>query len=353
MGKALRGPTEKDEAGLLGAQGEQDRRDSSRLAKRTLLVVKLSITVGLCAWIVGYVDWALFWAAVRDSKLWVLGLVFGMRAGGLTISALKWQRLLVVQELRFGLGQLVRWYLTALFLTNFLPTSIGGDAYRVYKTWDNERARACALLAILAERVTGLLALLLLGYVAAIVTYARGGDPVAAALIILVTIALVAGAFGTWVVLRLRLAERLAGMKKIPRILARIPVILIGLLEDLGRHPRESVAIGAISFVFHMNKILVVWLLLYALGATTNVLELAVAVVAVEVIGLLPITLGGLGLVEGSFIYVMGHFGVGTETGLATMLLMRALMVPLSLVGAYFYSVGDGAGVGRPSPHAA
>lgn len=353
MEKALQSPTEKDEAGLQGAQREQDDRGSSRVAKGVFLLVKLLVTLGLCAWIVGYVDWALFWAAVRDSKLWILGLVFAMRAGGLTISALKWQRLLVVQELRFGLGQLVRWYLTALFLTNFLPTSIGGDAYRVYKTWDNERARACALLAILAERLTGLLALLLLGYAAAIVTYAQGGDPVAAALIVLVTIALVAATFGTWLLLRLRLTERLAGTKKIPRILARIPVIVVGLLEDLHRHPRESVGIAAISFVFHLNKMLVVWLLLYALGATTNILELAVAVVAVEVIGLLPITLGGFGLVEGSFIYVMGHFGVGTETGLATMLLMRVLMVPLSLVGAYFYSVGDGTGVGRPSPHPA
>ena len=318
-----------------------DERASSGIRKPLLFALKLVITVGLCVLIVRYVDWPRFWSVLRQSNLWIIGLVLVMRFGGLTISAVKWRLLLAGQDLRYGLGRLVRWYTAALFLTHFLPSSIGGDGYRIYKTWNNERGRACAVVAIFAERATGLLALVLLGYIAAIIVYARDAHVVARAVIIVVTIGFVVGGIGAWFLVRYKLVHRFAKWKLVPAKIGSMLTTLYERAGDFRRHPRENGLVALISFAFHLNKLLGVWLILYALGATTNFLELTVAMVTVEVIGRLPITLGGLGLVEGSFIYVMGRFGLGGETGLAAMLLMRVLLIPLSLVGAAFYFIGD------------
>ncbi len=309
----------------------------SPLRRRALLVLKLAVTIGLSSWIVSFVDWPQFWGVLAESKLSVIVLVVLMLFGGLTVSAYKWQQLLAIHGLRYRLSQLVRWYLVATFLNHFLPTSIGGDGYRVYRTWHNGRGKGCAVVAILVERVTGFVALLFLGYAAAIATYLRHGDDLAGTVALIGTIGLPLALVAILVSIRFRLLGVLTRSWHWPVRLTS----LSALAGDFSDHPRESALVGVISFVFHANKILVVWLLLYALGAKASLLELTVAVLVVEVVGLLPISLGGVGVVEGSFIYVMGHSGISEEIGLATMLLMRVLMIPYSLVGGGLYFIVD------------
>jgi hypothetical protein len=81
----------------------------------------------------------------------------------------------------------------------------------------------------------------------------------------------------------------------------------------------------------------VIWIMLYALGTAASPVELTLAVVAVNVFGMLPISLGGLGLMEGSFAYVMHRYGVPLEAGVATILLMRVLLLPMCAVGGVFF----------------
>jgi uncharacterized protein (TIRG00374 family) len=308
--------------------------------KRAFFAAKLAITVALCAWIVAYVDWTQFWSTLRDAKLWIIGVVLVMRFGGFAISSFKWQQLLEVHGLRYGFDRLMRWYFIATFFNQFLPTSIGGDGYRVYKTFDNPRGAARAVSAVFVERLTGFAALVMLGYVGAILTYRRTADPLAGAVALIVSVGLAVGIVGAWVIHRFSLLQKIAASRFWPKPLRSLPE----LAGDYRSHPGRTMLVGSISFVFHINKLCVVWLLLYSLGATVNALELAVVVVTVEVIALLPVTLGGLGLMEGSFIYAMSHYGVGNETALAAALLMRVLLVPFSLLGAFFYFVGDRAG---------
>jgi uncharacterized membrane protein YbhN (UPF0104 family) len=328
-----------DYAARGATQGSVGRDNAKRspLRRRLLFAVKLAVTLALCGWIVTQVEWTQFWNTVRGSTLWIIGVVVVMRFGGVVVSAFKWQQLLAIHDVRFKLGKLVRWYFVALFFNHFLPTSIGGDGYRVFKTFDNPRGKACAVLAVFVERVTGLAALVGLGYVASIIIYRSSADSVAGLVVTLVSVGLAAAILGTWVTYRFSLVDRISSSRFWPKPMNA----LLDLASDFRRQPGRSALAGLISFVFHVNKICVVWLLLFALGTPVNVLELTVALVAVELIGLLPISLGGFGLVEGSFMYVMGHYGVASETALATILLMRVLMVPFALVGAYFYFVGD------------
>jgi uncharacterized protein (TIRG00374 family) len=134
-----------------------------------------------------------------------------------------------------------------------------------------------------------------------------------------------------------RLLRRLAQSQ----YLRKPAAMLVELADDFRRRPRELTRVGIISFVFHVNKMCVLWLLLFSVGEVSNVFEVAVAVTIVEVAGLLPVSLAGLGVIEGSFMFVMGHFGTTHETALAAMLLSRVLLIPMSLIGAYLYFVGE------------
>ncbi|MDH3459150.1 MAG: flippase-like domain-containing protein, partial [Gemmatimonadota bacterium] len=238
---------------------------------------------------------------------------------------------------RYPLGNLVRWYLVATFLNHFLPSSIGGDAFRIYRTLDNTRARSCAVMAVFMERVTGLVALMVLGLGAAIWAYQRVDEPAAAGIAILCGGGILAALGGALLGPKIVSVRRLAARYGWARRLAIVPE----LFDDFRRRPRQALLVGVVSFLFHVNKIAAAWLTLYALGITLNPLMLTVVFVGVEVVGLLPITLGGLGVVEGSFVYLIGRFGVPAEPALATVLLLRVLNLPLSAGGALLYALGD------------
>jgi len=313
--------------------------------RRLVALIKIVVTSAACIWILSLVDWVDFWRTVRGATVWLLGIVVVMRFGGLTLSAYKWRRLLALHGADFSLGRLVRWYLVATFLNHFLPTSIGGDAYRIYRTLDNVRGRSCAVLAVIAERGTGFLALLVLGLIAGLVSVGREPDPVVKTILGICAAGLVlAAAF--WVGTRVVPLRRITTRYRWARRLSSIAE----LIEDFRGHPRQVALIGALSFVFHVNKICAAWLVLYALGAPLDPLALTLTIAGVEVIGLLPISLGGLGVVDGSFIYLVSRFGIAPEPALAAMLLLRVLNLPLSLAGAHFYLAGGRGTVPRPSP---
>jgi glycosyltransferase 2 family protein len=80
---------------------------------------------------------------------------------------------LSIHRVPFEFRTLQKYYFIAMFFNNFLPSTIGGDSYRVIKTMHNPRSRSSAVIAVLMERLTGLAALLLLGYLGAIVEYLR------------------------------------------------------------------------------------------------------------------------------------------------------------------------------------
>ncbi|MFW6089416.1 MAG: lysylphosphatidylglycerol synthase transmembrane domain-containing protein [Gemmatimonadota bacterium] len=299
--------------------------------------VRFVVTVGLSAWIIALVDWTAFLHTLGSASPWIVGIVVVLRFGGLVLSSYKWQHLLAVHSVRYRLARLLRWYLVGSFLNHFLPSSIGGDGYRIYRTWANERGRAVSVLAVVLERMTGMAALAALGYASALVLLLAGRGPLVSGVAIAGSLCLLVAALAVGLSSRFDLLGRLRGSR-----FGRYVHGLAALVSDFRDQPLRTSLVVGLSFAFHLNKLVVVWLLLFTLGASADPLQLMVALFIVELAGLLPISLGGLGVVEGSFMVVMAQFGVADEISLATMLLLRVLMLPFYLAGAIFYFLDDG-----------
>jgi glycosyltransferase 2 family protein len=86
------------------------------------------------------------------------------------LSAWRWQVLLEAQNLNLSFSDLFRVNYTATFLGLYLPGSIGADVARVALGASRTRARMSALaLSVVADRLTGLLGLLIVGMLASVV----------------------------------------------------------------------------------------------------------------------------------------------------------------------------------------
>ena len=298
-----------------------------------LLALKLTATVGLVAFLLSRADWDKIGQSFAQANWFLLALVFLAMALSVIISAWKWRLLLDIHGIQFSFSRLNRWYFIAMFFNNFLPTGIGGDGYRVMKTWKNERSRAGAVIAVFMERLTGIVALLLLGFAGGVIGWWLDGDWLSRWIVIF---GLVGGGLtlvvGT-VLLKTGAINKLLQSPRCPSVVRTT----FEHLADYKAKPGESAEVMAVSFGFHFLSI-VWWLLLIAsVGAHLPVYHLVVVVAILSIVTILPLSINGIGLVDGSFIYLAGQYGLEYEQGLTIMLLLRALMIPISLIGAWHY----------------
>ncbi len=298
---------------------------------------KFLITVLLCWLIISWIDWNAFLATLQRAHYGLIAAVFVLSLFGIAISAWKWQVVLHGHGIHYPLPSLIRWYFIAAFFNAFLPTNIGGDGYRLIKTYDNPKGRARAVSAIFLERITGVLTLGFLGYLAALIIWWQTESPLAGSLALIGTIGGFAGLLILALAWRFGLTGRLSRVKQLKSIAAKTAELVADWQGQMAR----LTAVMALSFAFHLFRIGFIWLLILGLGTAVDPIELVMALFTVEVAAMLPISIGGLGVMEGSFVYVMGSFGLSHEVGLASMLLHRVLTLVLGLLGAILY-LGEG-----------
>jgi uncharacterized protein (TIRG00374 family) len=249
-----------------------------------------------------------------------------------TISTYKWQRILSIHKIKFDFAKLHQYYLTALFFNNFLPSNIGGDTYRVYKTLRNPISKAAALVAVFFERITGIWALILFGFIGGVVTFLQKpfSIPHFDVIITLLGLAVIGPAVAFLMSGHLKL---LVQSKFIPGKIIK----LFQILNDYRRNGKDTLQIIFISLLFHMFTLFWMMLLIRAIGTECSIFSLVLAVTISNLVAILPISLNGIGLLDGSFIFVMGMLGMEYEFSLMFMLIIRLFTLVISLSGIFFY----------------
>jgi glycosyltransferase 2 family protein len=308
---------------------------------RTLL--KFGVTVVLCTLILWQADWSVLGSTMKDASVAGFLAVVVLMFLSVPLSAYKWRLLLAVHDINYPFQDLHRWYYTAVFFNNFFPSTIGGDGYRLLRTLNNPRSRACAVIAILVERLSGFAVLLVMGYLAAAVLYIGDSRADADGLVRLI---LVAGGAGMAAVIIGAIMLGLSGMWSRFLSAAFWPErarLLFGYAGEYGSRPGHALwALGGVSVGFHLHTIAFYWILMWSLGDPPSFLVLTVMLAVTTTAGLLPVTINGIGLVDATFVYLASWYGLNFEVALATMLAVRFINILISLVGGYLYAAGGG-----------
>lgn len=304
-----------------------------KLSKRLVLTAKLLVTAGLCGFIVWKADWYTIWRALTNSDPLLILVVFAGMILSVSISALKWQILLKIHGELFKFNQLHKYYFTAVFFNNFLPSNIGGDTYRIYKTLRSSSSKTAAVLAVFNERLTGIGALIIFGFLGGgvVLLQASARMPELDVLIVVFGVIIAMALFG--LIVSKYLTSWLLKQKRLPQKVRT----LLEHLGDYRRHPYKTLQIIFISFFFHIFTFSWMMVLIYAVGTHFDYFKLMVVVAISNLVAVLPISINGIGLMDGSFIYAVGKFGMDYNYALMVMLLIRALLILLSLIGGLFY----------------
>jgi uncharacterized membrane protein YbhN (UPF0104 family) len=278
------------------------------------------------------VDWTEVGERISDLHWPMAALAFIAIVLEMPVNAVKWFWSLRLHGQHFPWGYLFRIGCMGYFFNNFLPSGIGGDVYRIYRTWPQEGEKSPAVSSVVVERVIGLAVLLLNGLLGALLLQEY----------------LVARSY-TW----LAIAGSVAGIVALPCLMKlqrsgwlsrRLPKLAgIENAMHLILRPRpEWLALLAASFVFQVLAAGAVLLCFEAVGAPISIATALLITAAAGLASVLPISISGLGVIEGSIAGMAAGLGSSYEAGVLAALLLRVLALAVSAICGLFCFVDDG-----------
>jgi glycosyltransferase 2 family protein len=287
----------------------------ARLAVALLLVALLVLAVA---------DVHAVWGVLANARpLFLLGCVVIYFAGVL-LSCIKWRWLLRSQGISAPLAPLVRWYLLGTLAGTLLPSDAGGDLGRGYVAGRALGDPPAVWSSVAAERLTGVAALLALAALSLALAPALLGWRPELPLLILM--------FGV-VVLALSVVLLRGGAPGwLPERFRRALASLHEILARYQQSPGVIIACLAVSLVFHALNALSLWLLARSVAPDAP-LAIALAWPLVGLVGLVPLTPGGLGVREGALAALLTRADLAAEQAVAVALLSRALLLLVALAG--------------------
>lgn len=266
---------------------------------------------------------------------WLL-LAFSLHAWGLYISAYRWQILARAQGDEVPLVFLAKSYLVGTFFNNFLPTRFGGDVVRIWdgSLYSKSLVKSSAI--VLVERFTGIIVLFLFAVAASLfrLDMARQVPVIWVALLLgLVGLALIA-AFFLPVFARRLAALRLRGFPdKVRNKILIFRETILHYRTQKGPFLRATFW----ALLLQLNVILYYFLIGRALHLDIPLIDYFIFIPIVLVIQIIPVTINGLGLREGSYIEIFKYYGILPQTAVAFSLVDVAFNLVLGVIGGTIY----------------
>jgi hypothetical protein len=322
-------------------RGDLDGELARRPRRRWVLPLRVAVSLAMLAvvfWRIPDFSWQGVVPEWRPSTLlWLAGAAL-LTVLSIVLSALRWQQVLHAMGLRGRMRALVPLYFAGQFVSNVLPTTIGGDVLRVSRLSRENGDTPDTFASVVLERLTGWLVLPLITFFGLVVNpeLRELGRATNLAVLIAATtlVALVA-------VLVLADHPSLGGRFRAKQGWSRfIGAVHLGV-DKLRRRPRAAVSVISAGLLYQFVLCLAALMAAEAVGLTdlglTPLLAFFPAVLIAQV---LPIGISGIGVREGAFVIFLTPLGVPAEQAVALGLLLYLLNLVASLLGAPAFAVG-------------
>ena len=303
---------------------------------KTWMTVRLVLTVIMLAVLVPRLKPStLFPEHHLQAVLWMTGAL-ALAVFSMVLSAFRWQQMVHALELPATLPPLVAHTFAGLFVSNFLPTTIGGDVLRASRLGASNGHRKVSAASVVLERLTGFIGLPLISLVALLVTPSLLRLGTASRIALLLSLGPLV-ALSAFMVLAAnpRLGERIGGR----RWLGLAMTVHLGLVR-LRRHPALALGVMGAALAYQLSVILVAWMAAHALGLSISWTAMMAFMPVVAIAQSLPVSIGGLGIREGALVVLFGPLGVSDSHAVALGLVLYAINMAVSLLGAPSFLVG-------------
>jgi uncharacterized protein (TIRG00374 family) len=290
---------------------------------RVLFWLKIGVSIGLLGYLLYLIDLDDLLAQLRKLKLGWLVPAYILLLGQMGISALKWQRILRSDGVPMRLPFLFRTNLIGGFISLFLPTSFGGDVYRVVAARGVNQDLAKSTSSVVFDRLSGFFALIsicMVGYVA------LPEEPFGPLVVLIYVVGV-----GGFLISSSDMAIGL--ISRVPNVIAQKSVKILTSFRNYRRNRRLLAIVLLLAFAFQFNVVIINKIYTIALGIDVPFSVLVVIVPLIYLTEALPISINGLGVRESAFAFFFALNGLTVEEGVAVSLLIVAERYLLGVLG--------------------
>ncbi len=278
------------------------------------------------------------WSLLRSAQPPYLFFAFLSFFLFVLVSVIRWQLLLNCKGLHFFWGYLLKVYFISLFFNNLLPTAIGGDLFRMYYTTKRREGVQPALAVVLFDRLIGFIGLFAFALLA-LSFFPLFGLSVGRGYLELNLVGLLFLAGGTGLLLN-------------GRLLGFFRKIWLGIRFRNWGEKFDSFALKLNSFsqnlaplTFSLLLSLFVQLLLalvwyfsgLAIRKSISPLYYFLYIPLINVVTMVPVSFGGLGIREGGFVYLFSKVGLIKEEAMSISILFLVMNYIHSLIGGLLF----------------
>lgn len=312
--------------------------------KQAFLLFKVVLSSILIVWIVKKVDYREFVKVVSKANiLFILISVFWLVLDRFFMSY-RWNILLTAKKINIPFSQIVKIYFLGSFAGNFLPSSMAPDAVRTYYASRYHSGIADILSSVLVDRILGVFSLTVIAIISLLLIFLGGGDINIKSFLAMISILIIIAAMVFF--------EKIMKRVDINRVINYLSLskdnIFVKNIENVYRSCNEyknnhSVLIKAllVSFFIQILSIFVIYLLSLSVHVNVSITPLFLFVPLINILIMLPVSIGGIGLQEGAFIYFFSRAGVTAQEALTVALLFRGITILVSLPGGVLYVTED------------
>lgn len=267
------------------------------------LLLKIAITA-VCLWYVSRrIDFSKIWITIRAAYWPYLLLALPTFILSKLVSAIRLNIYFQNIGLSLATWQNVKLYWLGMFYNLFLPGSISGDVYKIVmlkRSYNTTYKKTSA--AVLLDRFSGLLGLglILAAYSIFVVDKAT--------YVITITGGVILAGAALYYIIHRWLKDFIPGF---------IPTFLLGI-------------------VVQVLQVICIYIVMAALGITSNAAEYIFIFLVSSVASVLPFTIGGLGIREVIFLEGSKLFGLAQETSVLISLLFYLITVLTSAAGLLY-----------------
>jgi glycosyltransferase 2 family protein len=311
------------------------RRAAARLAGS--LWVRAGITLLLLGAVASRLDWSAIEARLSEGRPLDFLLAVALVVLALAAGAYRWWTLLRSAGVPVEASRLARIYAVSTFSATFLPTTAGGDVARALLVARRGPLLARAAVSVVVDRLGGLVGMIGLAWIA--VAIERGAVPAGAQIGL-------AWATGLFAVAVLAVATAAFGGSRLARRV--VPGGLLAAARDsravLRGYAGDRPLLGAwilSSLVYQVLIVLQLVVLAHAIDVELPFATAAVALALVTLLTLVPISIGGFGVREASYVVLLGGASIAAGDAVLISVLSAAALLVASLPGAYLIVRGD------------
>lgn len=305
------------------------------------LLLRFVISIGLLWYVLAQTELSAIAEALRFVNWWWIMAAFVLLFVGKLLTGVRWHKLLTAHHLSVPLPHLISSLFVGQFFNSFLPSTIGGDAIRVYDTAVYTKKVTRSLTALFLDRLIGMFALIVLGVVALTIGVYLNADMTSFGWLIAISFAvclgLVLAIFNPYLA---GLLDRVLRRLRMAKIAQKIGYATNALLEL--RHERRTLGEAFIvSILLQVNVVLYYYFCALALNLDIGLIYFFLFTPIVLIILLVPFSINGIGIREGSYVFFLGMIGTAAGEAIAFTWVSFSLMLTHGLIGGIIFALRD------------